>query len=234
GHAGGVDKMPLTANGKGDRLAMAAAPATRPDNHEGPRTLEEDVMASIWAQVLEVERVGIDENFFELGGHSLLAMRVMSRIREAFQVELPLRVMFEAPTVRALGEQVEAARLAGQELEIPQMVRREKGGPVPLSYMQQRLWFLDQLEPGSTLYNVFVSYRMKGELKREALEWSIGELVRRHETLRTRFVSDRGAAGQVTEEYASFSVEQVDLRGVEEGKRKGELERVLCQETKRP
>jgi acyl carrier protein len=94
-----LDKMPLTANGKVDRLAMPAATATRPDNHEGPRTLEEDVMASIWAQVLEVERVGIDENFFELGGHSLLAMRVMSRIREAFHLDLPVRVLFESPTI---------------------------------------------------------------------------------------------------------------------------------------
>src|SRR4029077_15983769 len=118
---------------------------------------------------------------------SLLATRAISRIREAFQVELPLRALFEAPTVRALAEQLERARRPRQGLGIPKITRAERGEQIPLSFAQQRLWFLDQLDPGSALYNVFVSYRMKGELKREALEWSIGELVSRHETLRTHF-----------------------------------------------
>jgi amino acid adenylation domain-containing protein len=165
-----LERMPLTVNGKIDRRALPAAEGTRGGSYEAPRTAEEEVLAGIWAQVLEVERVGIDDNFFELGGHSLLAMRVMSRIREAFQVEMPLRVLFEAPTVRGLAEQVEVARRAGQGLEVPRIERADRDERIPLSYAQQRLWFLDQLDPGSALYNVYVGYRMKGELDREALE----------------------------------------------------------------
>jgi acyl carrier protein len=229
-----LNEMPLTPNGKIDLRALPVAEATRGASYEAPRTPEEELVAGIWAHVLAVERVGIDENFFELGGHSLLATRVISRIREAFQMEIPLRALFEAPTVRGLAGRIEAARRAGQGLEIPKIVQAQRNEPLPLSYAQQRLWFLDQLDPGSPLYNVYAGYRMNGELDREALEWSIGELVRRHETLRTRFVSEGGAARQVSEEYESFTVKQVDLTRVEEGKRKTELERVLAEETKRP
>ncbi|HZI74540.1 MAG TPA: non-ribosomal peptide synthetase, partial [Gemmatimonadales bacterium] len=116
-----LERMPLTVNGKIDRRALPAAEGTRGESYEAPQTPVQDVVASIWAKVLGVERVGIDDNFFELGGHSLLATRAMSRIREAFQVEMPLRVLFEAPTVRGLAEQVEVARRAGQGLEIPKI-----------------------------------------------------------------------------------------------------------------
>src|SRR5262249_32262355 len=146
-----LQAMPLTPNGKLDRSALPVAEPTRAGGHDAPRTAVEEEVAAIWARVLAVERVGTDENFFELGGHSLLATRVMSRIRGAFQVEIPLRVLFEAPTVRGLAERIEAARRAGQGLEIPPIVPVERIRPIPLSYAQQRLWFLDQLEPGSPL-----------------------------------------------------------------------------------
>src|SRR5262249_43809796 len=211
------EAMPLTADGKTDRWALSVA-ATQ--GYQEPRTAAEEVLAGIFAQVLSVERVGIDDNFFDLGGHSLMATLLMVRIREAFQVELPLRLLFEAPTVRGLGERIEAARRAGKGLEVPRIERVDRRERIPLSYAQQRLWFLDQLGPGSGLFNVYVGYRMKGVLDREALEWSIEEMVRRHESLRTRFVSDEAGVRQVTEGKEGFVVGDLNLTGMAEGERK--------------
>jgi acyl carrier protein len=225
-----LDAMPLTVNGKIDRRALPVAEPTRTGSYQAPRTAEEEVVAGIWAHVLEVERVGIDENFFELGGHSLLATRVMSRMREAFQTEIPLRVLFEAPNVRALAERIGAARQAGQGLEIPPILPVERSGGVPLSYAQQRLWFLDQLDPGSPLYNVYVGYRMKGELDLEALQWSIAELVRRHETLCTHFSpSDRSAVQVVSmNQPPSFSID--DLTALPMADREHQAQKILSQD----
>src|SRR5689334_22502413 len=134
-----LEQMPLTSNGKVDRRALPAVEATPVTRRGVPRTPEQEVLASIWGKVLGTERVGIDENFFELGGHSLLMMRVMSRIREAFQLELPLRVLFEHSTVRELAEVLEATRHLTQGLEITQIVPVDRAGGAPLSYAQQRL-----------------------------------------------------------------------------------------------
>ena len=146
-----LEKLPLTPNGKVDRRALpepgSSGGGPEQDNYEGPKTAEEEVLSGIFGEVLKVERVGVEDNFFELGGHSLLATQVMSRIRNVFNAELPLRVLFESSTVRELAEQVREARGAGRVAR-PRMERAARERDVPLSYAQQRMWFLNQLEPG--------------------------------------------------------------------------------------
>src|SRR5262249_26966481 len=141
----------------------------------------------IWAEVLGLERVGADGHFFELGGHSLLATRVMSCLRGAFGVELSLRELFEAPTLAGLAAWVEAARRTGTETPAPPFAPVPRQGPLPLSFAQQRLWFIDQLEPGSPVYNIPFLLRIEGPLAAPVLALCLGEVVRCHEALRTVF-----------------------------------------------
>src|SRR6185295_19726795 len=129
-----------------------------------------------------------------LGGHSLLATRLISRLRTAFSVELPLRLLFEFPTVAGQARAIEEALKGGAEVTAPPLLPLAERTRLPLSFAQQRLWFLDQMEPGTSTYNIPIGIRLSGQLDVEALERSIGEVVRRHETLRTRFVEEEGAA----------------------------------------
>ncbi|MFP2901895.1 condensation domain-containing protein, partial [Corallococcus sp. 4LFB] len=149
-----------------------------------PRTPTEEVLAAEWAKVLGVGRVGARDNFFELGGHSLLATQAISRVRSVFGVELPLRALFEAPTVADLAIRVDAAALGAKA---PPLVPVPRTGPLPLSFAQQRLWFLDQMEPGSTAFNMFTALRLEGALDVSAMERAFHALVERHESLRTTF-----------------------------------------------
>jgi acyl carrier protein len=210
-------ELPLTLNGKVDRRALPAPEHTRAQSAESyvaARTPVEELLVAIWCEVLGVEQVGVHDNFFHLGGHSLLATQVSSRLRETFQVELPLRALFEYPSVAGLALQVENSLRAGTGLEYPPMVgvRRPAGG-LPLSFAQQRLWFIEQLEPGTATYNVPGAVRLSGVLDVEALERSFTEIVRRHEALRTRFETVEGAAVQVIDEAAEVELRRVDLRG---------------------
>ncbi|HEU0080159.1 MAG TPA: amino acid adenylation domain-containing protein, partial [Longimicrobiaceae bacterium] len=149
------DALPTTPGGQRDRRALPAPDATADDDaFEAPRTLVEEVLAGIWASVLGAERVGRGDDFFALGGHSLLATQVVSRARAAFGVELPVRAVFAAPTLAGLAAEVEAAQRAGTGAELPPVVRAPRDGDAPLSFAQERLWFLDQLEPGSPTYHV--------------------------------------------------------------------------------
>ena len=193
-----LDAFPLTANGKVDRRALPMPDGRRPELDEAfvaCRTPTEELLAEIWSHVLGVERVGIYDNFFQLGGHSLLATQVVSRIREAFQVEIPLRSMFEAPTVAGLAENIDLSRGAG--LHAPPIVPVPRDGELPLSFAQQRLWFIDQLEPGNSVYNFPAAVRLKGPLNMLALEQSLNEIVKRHEALRTTFAIVDGRPVQI-------------------------------------
>src|SRR6185295_5721608 len=183
-----LESLPLTPSGKVDRKALPA-PAAEPRTSRAPRTPTEEVLAGIWAWVLKVEAVGAEDSFFELGGHSLLATQIVSRVREAFGVELPLRRIFEAPTLAALARSIESARAAG--LERPALVRTARGADLPLSFAQQRLWFLNRLDPGSPAYNISAALRLAGRLDVAALAATLDEIVRRHEVLRTTF-ADHG------------------------------------------
>ncbi|WP_420127104.1 non-ribosomal peptide synthase/polyketide synthase [Longimicrobium sp.] len=228
-----LDALPLTPNGKVDRKALPAPElASARDRYVAPRTPVEEVLAGIWAEVLRLERVGANDNFFDLGGHSLLATRVVSQVRELFGVELPLRVLFEAPTVAKLAGRVEEMRRAGAPA-LPAVVPVERTGALPLSFAQERLWFIDQLEPGSATYNIPAALRLAGALDQRALERALGEIVRRHEALRTVFAQAGGSPVQVIVPFGGFALPVEDLSGLDEADREAAVSRRAGEEAGR-
>ncbi|HEU4559433.1 MAG TPA: amino acid adenylation domain-containing protein, partial [Longimicrobium sp.] len=229
-----LDALPLTPNGKLDRKALPAPEyASAEEKYVAPRTPVEEVLAGIWAGVLRLERVGVEESFFELGGHSLLATRVVSRVREVFGVELPLRALFEGPTVAELAVRVEEMRRV--ELPVlPPVVPVERTGALPLSFAQERLWFLDRLEPGSATYNIPAALRLTGALDERALERALGEIVRRHEALRTVFPEADGSPVQVIAPFGGFALPVKDLSDLSETDREAAVRRRAREEAARP
>ncbi|HEY0736226.1 MAG TPA: condensation domain-containing protein, partial [Herpetosiphonaceae bacterium] len=179
-----LDAWPLTANGKIDRAALPEPAWRAAPEVEAvlPRTPIEGVIANVWRSVLGVERVGVYDNFFALGGHSLLATQVVSRLRQILQVEIPLRLLFEAPTIDSLTTCL-AGQPAAAALPLVPVPRDDR--PLPLSFAQQRLWFLDRLQPGSSAYHVPLVVRLHGHIDRIALQRSLSAIVERHEVLRT-------------------------------------------------
>jgi len=192
------------------------------------------VLTGIWVEVLGVERVGIHDNFFELGGHSLLATQVISRVRQALQLELPLRTLFEAPTVAGLAGRIETARQAGESLQAPPMLLISRDGELPLSFAQQRLWLLDQLEPDSAFYNMPQAIRMSGALNAEALRQTLESIVVRHEALRTTFVEVDGRPTQVIPPAPNVAMPIIALNELPEGEREVEVSRLANEEAQRP
>ncbi|RYZ34547.1 MAG: amino acid adenylation domain-containing protein, partial [Myxococcaceae bacterium] len=233
-----LEALPLTPNGKVDRKALpapSAAPRTVGSDYEAPRTPTEELLAGLYSQVLGVERIGSKDHFFELGGHSLLATQVVSRIRGTFGIELPLRELFEAPTVAALAERIDQAARAGQPLTAPPLKRRvDSGEALPLSFAQQRLWFLDQMEPGSAFYNVPAVVRVDGPLEAGVLRRSFEELVRRHESLRTTFSTRGSKPVQILTEEPELAFRQVELESLPEELRAAEAARQAEQESYQP
>jgi len=230
-----LDAFPLTTNGKVNRQALPTPDDRRPELDQvfvACRTPTEELLAAIWSQVLGVERVGIYDNFFQLGGHSLLATQVVSRIREAFKLEMPLRRLFEAPTVAGLAESVDAGRGAGLLASPIAPVPRD--GELPLSFAQQRLWFIDQLEPGGSVYNFPAAVRLKGPLNVAALKQSLDEIVKRHEALRTTFAIVDGRPVQVIAPLLTLALPIVDLRELPEPERESEVQRLATNEAQRP
>ncbi|WP_344407049.1 amino acid adenylation domain-containing protein, partial [Actinomadura nitritigenes] len=185
--------LPFRSNGKLDRDALPS-PEPPAEGRTAPRTAAEELLAGIWAQVLGVPEVGATDDFFALGGHSLLATRVVSRIRAVFETELPVAALFDRPTVRGLAETI--GRTGGGGLA-PPLLPAPRDGLVPASFAQQRLWFLDQLEPGSTDFNVPVALRLRGPLDAAALTAAVDAVMARHEALRTRFTAVGGVAHQI-------------------------------------
>jgi amino acid adenylation domain-containing protein len=176
-----------------------------------PRTPVESTLAEIWGEVLERDIVGVHDDFFEWGGQSLLATQVMSRIGDTFAVDLPVRTLFEAPTIAALALQVEAA--LGGEARVPQEIRPlDAGQPLPLAYSQERMWFIHQLQPESSAYNLALGLRLRGSLDENALRRAMQRIVERHDSLRTRIVSVDGQPTQVVEPELLVELTRVDLR----------------------
>ncbi|HZF09879.1 MAG TPA: non-ribosomal peptide synthase/polyketide synthase [Thermoanaerobaculia bacterium] len=209
--------LPLTASGKLDRRALSVLAPQREGEEEGSaaRTPVEELLCGIFSEVLGEEAVGIGESFFDLGGHSLLATRVVSRVRSLLGVDLALRQIFETPTVAGLAAAVEERRRGGERLSGPPLLRVERPSlGLPLSFAQERLWFLDRLAPGSAVYNIPLVLRLVGELDRAALAWSLGEVVQRHEVLRTRFIEVDGRAAQLADPVVWRPLPQVDLGGL--------------------
>ncbi|HEX7334998.1 MAG TPA: amino acid adenylation domain-containing protein [Pyrinomonadaceae bacterium] len=227
-----LDALPLTGSGKVDRRALAelevSGDAQLAESYRAPRTIVEEALCGLWQELLQVERVGVNHNFFELGGHSLLATRLMSRVRETFGVELPLRDLFVRPTVAGLAEQVEEALRGGVRVTAPPLVPVSREQLLPLSHAQERLWFLDQLKPGSVTYNVPGAVRLKGRLDVEALRRTLNEVVRRHEVLRTTFVSVIGQPVQVISPASQVELPVHDLSDLPEEQREAEA-RLLTQ-----
>ena len=232
-----LEQWPLNPNGKVDRKALPAPEQQRPElDHSfvAPRTHTEERLAGIWCEVLRIRRIGIDDNFFELGGHSLLATQIISRIREVFEVEVPLRSLFEAPTVAGLAQRIETARQQQPAVQAPSLVPVPRDEDLPLSYSQERLWFMDQLEPGTAAYNMPFAARLHGELNLAALERSLNEIMRRHESLRTTFTKIDGRPVQVINEPQWLTLPVTDLRQFPGGERETEARRLAGEESLRP
>ncbi|TFF13345.1 amino acid adenylation domain-containing protein [Pseudomonas sp. BCA14] len=190
-----LDAMPLSPSGKIDRRALPE-PAWQVREHVEPETPLQQQIAAIWREVLGLHRIGLRDDFFALGGHSLLATQIISRTRQACDVELPLRTLFEASELGAFAEQVGLIQAAGQRNQQAAITRADRSAPVPLSYSQQRMWFLWQMEPDSPAYNVGGMARLRGVLDVGRFEAALQALVMRHETLRTTFPSVDGVAYQ--------------------------------------
>ncbi len=207
-----LERLPLTANGKVDRAALPEPGLTGEGEwYVAPRTPTEEILVAIWAGYLRVERVSVDADFFALGGHSLAATSMISRVRAAFGVEVPLRAVFEAPVLSALAERIERLMQEGTGMVLPPLERAPREGPLPLSFAQQRLWFIEQLDPEARLSVLAFAYRLRGPLDVEALRRSVSEVVRRHEVLRTRFLEEGGQPVQVVDPPAPVPLPLVDL-----------------------
>jgi acyl carrier protein len=214
-----VDRKALPEPGQ--RSGEAAA------GYEAARTPVEEVLCRIWERLLKTEQVGIHENFFELGGHSLLATQVISRVRESFSIELPLRVIFESPTITEIAETIEKAMRAEEGIELSPIVPISRDRQLPLSFSQQRLWFIDRFGPQSAAYNVPASVRLRGRIDVPALEQALSELIRRHETLRTVFAEVEGLPVQVIMPAAPVHLAITDIGGFSEDERLIEARRLV-------
>lgn len=204
-----LDEFPLTANGKLDRRALPA-PELLQAAWLTPEGMTESLLAGLWCNLLKLERVGRNDNFFALGAHSLLATQLVSRIREAFAVELPIRVLFEQQSLQAQARAIEAAQ-PGENGRLSPITAVARDRALPLSFAQQRLWFLSHVSGPNAVYNIPLGLRLQGDVDIDALQKSLAEIVRRHEILRTRFESvETGAVQCIDPEPLHLELEEVD------------------------
>ena len=256
-----LERLPLTSNGKLDRRALPKPTLESYVSHrfEEPLGEVERVLADIWRELLRVERVGRGDSFFELGGHSLLAMQLLSRIQSAFDIEMPMRLLFKNPTVQQFSARVEEFRLAASTGHIYERTGRSSPGEQrpknasiqaeikarprpegavtirqPTSWSQERLWFLDQLEGAGAAYNIPVVMALRGMLDQKALQEALSTIVRRHEILRTRFATVDGEPRQEISQTGRFALEITDLRGRDSASREALIQLHKADEAKAP
>ena len=218
------------------RSGIARTPEHRLADPAGvaPRTPLEQLLAGIWEDLLGVERPGLHDDFFALGGHSLLAVRVGSRLRATLGVELPLSTLFEARTLAGLAARVEAARAGGGRVAEPPLVPVPREGGLPLSFGQERLWFLDRLDPGSPVYNMPAAVRLRGPLDPKRLRAALDGIAARHEVLRTGFPAPQGTPVQVAAPQPDLRMPRVDLSGLPGPAAGAEALRLAAAEALRP
>ncbi len=227
-----LDALPLTANGKLDRRALPAPGRDTAAGYVPPRTPAEHAIAAIWAGVLGLDQVGIHDNFFELGGDSILSIQITSRLRAALGAELSPRVIFTSPTIAGLAAVIPGQDPAGlAALPIPAVPH---DGPLPLSFAQQRLWFLDQFEPGSTQYVTAAATRLAGPLDTSALEQALTTLVARHESLRTTLDTRDGRGVQLIGPPYDVRLPLLDLSGLPQDQREAEITAITARESSEP
>ena len=238
-----LEALPLTANGKVDRRALRVAADSRASkvglttDFVAPRNSTEQVLADIWGEILHLKDVGVHDNFFELGGHSLLATQLVSRVQALFQMTLPLRQVFEQPTIATLAEAIKQKQAAGKSISESEgrIIRKAaRGTLLPLSFAQERMWFLYRLSPGAAAYNIPASVRLHGPLNKTALRWSVDELVRRHEALRTTFAQRDGQARQLIHESMAPEWAEKDLRHLSADTREPRALELATTEARRP
>ncbi|MGF1488147.1 MAG: amino acid adenylation domain-containing protein [Prochloraceae cyanobacterium] len=231
-----LDTLPLTPNGKIDRFALPAVDRdlAREEEYVAPRSPKEEIIANIFASVLGVEKVGICDNFFELGGHSLLATQLVSRLQKSFEVEIPLRAVFEFPTVAQLEPRLIELSRKETGLSLPPIKPRTKREQSPLSWAQERLWFLNQLVGASATYNMPMAISINGNLNINALQQALSEIVHRHEILRTSFQTLKGKPIQVIDPKTTIKVNMVDLQQLEETERDNILQQLAQTEAITP
>lgn len=227
--------LPLTPSGKIDRRSLPQ-PVLEGDSesHVAPQTVTEEKLARMWETLLGRKQISVDADFFASGGHSLLATQMVVRIRETFKVELPLRRIFEAPTITRLARVIEPLVQAGAGQKLPELVKVSRDRFIPLSYAQQRLWFIDQLTPGGSVYNVPAAVRIEGALNFGALQRALEEIVRRHESLRTTFTAVGNDPQQIIHGTSSIEMPLEDLAAVAEEEKESRATRLVEEEARRP
>jgi amino acid adenylation domain-containing protein len=231
-----IDALPLTPNGKIDRKALPA-PASGEGivqaAYEAARSPTEEVLAGIWCEVLKLDRVGVHDNFFELGGHSLLATRVTARLREAFAVELALRAVFEAPTLQGLAAHVEELRRQAAGTPLPPLQAQPRPQQLPLSFEQERIWFVDRLFPESVAQHLPLAVRVHGPFDVTALQRALEAIAQRHSVLRSRFPAIDGRPQQIVSQSTSIAVMRIDLTDIAPANRHEELHSRLIEQQRR-
>ncbi|GAB4200472.1 MAG: hypothetical protein Tsb002_36620 [Wenzhouxiangellaceae bacterium] len=245
-----TDELPLSASGKVDKAALPAVElAAANDEYVAPRNHREQMIAEIWADVMQLQRVGIHDNFFAIGGHSLLAMQIVARIEKVLDIVLPLQSLFDEPTVAGLAHGIESQRWSEDGFQPPPLLPQprtvaapEEGAPpppdeyrFPQSASQQRLWFLEQLEPNSTTYSIPILLEVKGELDVAAMRQAFDALIERHEILRTTFaVEDNGALTQVIHKQRPMVMALTNLEKLPAEAQQAQAQQLVVQEAERP
>ncbi|MEH1855162.1 MAG: amino acid adenylation domain-containing protein [Nostoc sp.] len=232
-----LDQLPLTPNGKIDRKALPVHGLTQlvpESSFVPPSTPIEEMLVSIWLRVLGIEKISIDDNFFEVGGHSLLATRLISQIRQVFQVELPLHCVFEKPTIAGLAKDIEKATKIGLGIDTPDIERISRSQELSLSFAQQRLWFLAKLDPNSSFYNIPAAVRLQGQLNIKALQQSFNEILRRHEALRANFQTIQGQPVAIISSVTSLPLPVFDISELPANQREAQVRQQALAEAQQP
>ncbi|MFN8008648.1 MAG: amino acid adenylation domain-containing protein [Terriglobia bacterium] len=232
-----LERFPLTTNGKIDRRALPDPGGTRSaleSAYVAPKTEVEKTITAVWQELLGLDRIGIYDNFFELGGHSLLATQVISRLQKRFGVQFTLHSFFAAPTIESIATAVDSALRKGKKDQAQPIGTVSRGQDLPLSYAQERVWFMDQFEPDSAFYNIPAALRLKGPLQFSLLERSLQGIIQRHEALRTTFDQVQGIATQRIAARLDLTLPLIDLGALPESDRMSQLQKIATEEAQRP